>query len=328
MSATRILILGLCAASLYGCGGCGGGGGSVSGGGSNTPPVTVATPTFSPAAGTYSSTQSVLLADATAGATIYYTTNGSTPTTASSKYTGALSISASTTIKALAVEAGDTNSAVASAAYTITTGGGGGSHSYSTTFASAEDPLSENGNWINGGVTGLLWHDCQSTVGFAFGTEPGTVNYDDSTCVLTGTWAQNQTAQVTVTVGTLAAQFDEVEVRLNTKVAANSITGYEINCSVVPGNPYVQIVKWNGGLGSFTQLNSTSSRGCSTGDVLKATNVNGVITAYVNGSAVTTATDTTFTGGSPGMGFYIQTLSGSAATANAGFGASAFSASD
>ena len=326
MSATRILVLGLCAALPYGCGG--GGSRSVSGGGSNTPPVTVATPTFSPVAGTYGATQSVVLADATAGATIYYTTDGSTPTTSSKKYSGALSVGASTTIKALGVVAGDANSAVASAAYTITTGGGGGTHTYATTFAGTEDPLSENGNWMNGGVTGLLWHDCQSTPGSGFGSQPGTVKYDDSTCVLTGTWGANQTAQVTVAVGTLAAQSDEVEVRLNTTIAANSITGYEVNCSVVSGNPYVQIVRWDGGLGNFTQLNGSSSMGCTTGSVLKATNVNGLITAYVNGNPVTTATDTTYTGGSPGMGFYVETLTGSASAANAGFGVSAFSASD
>ena len=46
--------------------------------------ATAAAPTFSPAAGTYTSTQSVTISDATTGATIYYTTNGTTPTTSSS----------------------------------------------------------------------------------------------------------------------------------------------------------------------------------------------------------------------------------------------------
>ncbi len=78
-----------------------------------------ATPVFSPAAGTYKSAQSVTITDASAGATIYYTTNGSTPTTASTVYTGPISVVASETLKAIAIATGDSQSAVASAKYTI-----------------------------------------------------------------------------------------------------------------------------------------------------------------------------------------------------------------
>ena len=95
---------------------------------------TATTPTFSPAAGTYSAAQSVTLADTTAGASIYYTTNGTTPTTASAKYSAAITVSATTTIKAIAVATGYTNSAVAGATYTI-----------SSTPAAAAPTLSPNG---------------------------------------------------------------------------------------------------------------------------------------------------------------------------------------
>ena len=78
----------------------------------------VSTPTFSPAAGTYTSAQSVSISDATSGATIYYTTNGTTPTTSSTEYTGPITVSSTETLQAIAVATGD--SAVASAAYTIT----------------------------------------------------------------------------------------------------------------------------------------------------------------------------------------------------------------
>ena len=78
-----------------------------------------ATPTFSPAAGTYSSAQSVTISDTSAGTQIYYTTDGSTPTTSSTLYTGPVLVSTTTTIKAIAAGAGWTNSAVGSATYTI-----------------------------------------------------------------------------------------------------------------------------------------------------------------------------------------------------------------
>ena len=83
-----------------------------------TPPA--ATPTFSPVAGTYTTAQTVTINDVTTGAAIYYTTNGTTPTTASTKYTAAISVSTTETLKAVALATGGSLSAVASAAYTIT----------------------------------------------------------------------------------------------------------------------------------------------------------------------------------------------------------------
>jgi hypothetical protein len=83
--------------------------------------LSVAAPVFSPAAGTYASSQQVTLADATTGATIYYTTNGAIPTASSTKYTGAITVAVTETIQAIAVVGGFAPSSVASAAYTIMT---------------------------------------------------------------------------------------------------------------------------------------------------------------------------------------------------------------
>ena len=81
---------------------------------------TVATPTFSVASGTYTAVQSVTLSDSTAGVTIYYTTNGNDPTISSTQYTGTpISVGVTETVKAIAVETGYANSAVASATYTL-----------------------------------------------------------------------------------------------------------------------------------------------------------------------------------------------------------------
>ena len=78
-----------------------------------------ATPTFSPPGGTYSTAQSVTISDTSSGVSIYYTTDGSTPTTASPRYTAPILVSTTTTIKAIAAGSGWTNSAVGSATYTI-----------------------------------------------------------------------------------------------------------------------------------------------------------------------------------------------------------------
>lgn len=82
------------------------------------PPTATPTPTFTPAPGTYTSAQWVTLSAAT-GATIYYTTDGSTPTTAMRTYVSPIQVGLTTTIKAMAVATGYDYSAVASGTYTI-----------------------------------------------------------------------------------------------------------------------------------------------------------------------------------------------------------------
>src|ERR1700674_686377 len=68
-----------------------------------TTPTPAATPTFSVASGSYSSAQTVTISDATTGATIYYTTNRTTPTTASTLYTGAITVNSTEVLEAIAV---------------------------------------------------------------------------------------------------------------------------------------------------------------------------------------------------------------------------------
>jgi Chitobiase/beta-hexosaminidase C-terminal domain len=95
--------------------GCSSGGNPTS-----APNATAATPTLTPASGTsFSSTLSVSITDATPAATIYYTTDGSAPTTSSSAYSGPITIKASTTVNAIASATGFSQSAAGSATYTL-----------------------------------------------------------------------------------------------------------------------------------------------------------------------------------------------------------------
>lgn len=79
----------------------------------------VATPTFSVEEGTYTEAQSVTITTTTEGATIYYTIDGTDPTTESNVYSEAVSITETTTLKAIAVKEGMTDSEIATATYTI-----------------------------------------------------------------------------------------------------------------------------------------------------------------------------------------------------------------
>jgi uncharacterized delta-60 repeat protein len=109
-----LLILIAAVTTFQACGGDGGGGAET--------PNQVATPQFSPTEGTYSSDQNVTISTSTEGSTIYYTTDGSTPTTASIMYTTPISVEDNgvvMTIKAIAVKSGMEDSTLASATFTI-----------------------------------------------------------------------------------------------------------------------------------------------------------------------------------------------------------------
>ena len=81
---------------------------------------TVATPTITPNGGSYTGSVSVTMTTATAGAAIYYTTDGSTPTQSSKPYAGAMVLASSATVKAAAFMTNYSPSGVASASFTVT----------------------------------------------------------------------------------------------------------------------------------------------------------------------------------------------------------------
>ena len=84
------------------------------------PPVQqVKTPTFDPAEGEYTEAQTVTIACETEGATIHYTVDGTEPTAQSAVYGEPIAVGETTTIKAIAVKEGMTDSEIAEATYTI-----------------------------------------------------------------------------------------------------------------------------------------------------------------------------------------------------------------
>jgi N-acetylneuraminic acid mutarotase len=162
--------------------------------------LTAVVPAFTPPAGTYGAAQSVALATTTPNATIYYTTNGSAPTTASMKYTGPLTVKASETVKAIAAASGYANSPVASAAYlivgapTVTTG-------KATSIATPKATLNATVNTL--GAAGQAW--------FAWGTSATALsNTTAATTLPASTGTQSTSATLTGLAGKTTYYFQAV----------------------------------------------------------------------------------------------------------------------
>jgi hypothetical protein len=177
---------------------------------------------------------------------------------------------------------------------------------YTTHFPLAESPISENGNWISGGVLGVDWGDVLTTPGLAMGRD-GPVDFSDPVALLTGAWGPDQTAEATVySVRPTTACNQEVELRLRSCLSAHKCTGYEVlfRCMKTPG-AYMEVVRWNGRVADFTYLsrNKGPQYGVANGDVIKATIIGNVISVYVNGTLLATVEDNAFAAGSPGIGF-------------------------
>ncbi len=81
--------------------------------------ATVAPPTISPNGGSFTGPVSVTMQTATSGASIYYTTNGSTPTQSSTLYTGTITLASSATVKAKGFKSGSNPSTEATTSFAV-----------------------------------------------------------------------------------------------------------------------------------------------------------------------------------------------------------------
>ena len=146
-----------------------------------------ATPAFSLNSGTYSAPQTVEIADATPGATIYYTTDGSMPTTSSAVYGGPITISSSETVLAIAVATGYLPSAIESAVYTIGPGSTKGEWTWVGGSSLANQPgvygtlLTPSSQNIPGARSGASsWTDSQGNLWIFGGDGYSTVDSPDN----------------------------------------------------------------------------------------------------------------------------------------------------
>jgi hypothetical protein len=210
---------------------------------------------------------------------------------------------------------------------------------YTTKFPNTENPISENGLWLNGGNAGAnLWGNVRTNSGMAFGANEPT-EFGDPTAIMSGSWGPTQTVTGVVKVNSVPGSCcHEVEVRLRSSISANNITGYEVLCPVHASPSYgIQIVRWNGANGQYVYIKTGNNHQCVNGDVLMATASGSnptTIKVSINGNLMLTGVDHgtetgpggaagPWTGGSPGIGFYDNSDNNWSV-----FGLSSFTATD
>jgi len=183
---------------------------------------------------------------------------------------------------------------------TITTG-----RSYSTNFDLTENPLSEAGTWSS---IATPWKRIRTTGGRAHSTAY-TDNYDDAYAILSG-FPPNVQAEATIYK---ASPGHEVELLFRAAHTSNSVRGYEVLINVNGGG--IDIVRWNGPLGSFTPLpirTYASSPVLVTGDKIRGRIVGNFIQVWWIPLStgiprlLMDATDNTWTDGQPGIAMYAH----------------------
>ena len=180
---------------------------------------------------------------------------------------------------------------------------------FSTKFNGTENPLSEGGVWLNlQGPTKV-----QKLSGIALGTQDGTNGYDDSYAYLrreqtaagTGAWPANLRLTAIISRPVSVTEGPH-EVELHHRVTESNYAGsarlYEVSLGF---GGDITIVRWDGAIGFFVQLaQNLNGPVPQDGDEFSSTMVGCDITASLNGTVLLTASDCSYTYGSPGIGFF------------------------
>lgn len=188
---------------------------------------------------------------------------------------------------------------------------------FATAFPNNELPFGGSG-WVHGFSDGLLWHNIRTTPAKAFGTQiNGGDNFTDSIAHASGKWGNDQQVTTTITFanspGAGENVIEEAEILLRFSIDQGSAKGYECLWSVIQNagaGRYMQVVRWDGGVGAFTQLAAATLTLASVGDTFYAEIVGTVITVKVNGTTkitYDTASDgIKYSQGAPGIGQYFK----------------------
>jgi len=282
--------------------------------------VVPAAPVFSEPGGNYSGPQTVTITDSSSGGTIYYTTNGSTPTTASPSVTSgsAVAMSQAGTLSAFCVVPGEVPSAVTSASYVYAAMGTGSgltgayyaNMTMSGTPAATEiDPII-NFNW-NGGIinpnvpatqtsakwTGFIEPEFSGSYFFATNSDDGSRVYINGQSVVNNWYDQAPTVRggsITLSAGQLYPV--EVDYYQNTGGAECQFywTGPSVGTAIVPQSQLYPALTaaptFSVPAGTYSQFQAVSitstTPGASIYYTTNGTAPTGASTALANGGAV------------------------------------------
>jgi RNA polymerase sigma factor (sigma-70 family) len=181
--------------------------------------------------------------------------------------------------------------------------------SYSTNFRLTENPISEGGAWVRGGVEGLDWNNPKTASGHATGSVAASRYNDCIAYPKRPSFHADQYAQGTVYLAngyTGNGGKHAVELLLRFSISAHDAHGYEVLWGTSGG---IAVVRWNGPPGNFSSLWEGPAPKPVDGDVLRAEIAGSVISVYRNGTRVATIDvtsqgGTVWSAGQPGIGFW------------------------